>query len=164
MEIERKYAILFMPENISEYNYKSIEQGYLCNNPIVRIRKSNDDYYLTYKSKIGLEKNEDQKAIICNEIELPLTKEAYDHLKEKADGNIVYKTRYLIPICETLVAELDIFEHVLKGLVFVEVEFPDETMANNFEPPIWFGKELSSDFRFSNYYLSKISSYAELGL
>ncbi|MHB8128631.1 MAG: CYTH domain-containing protein [Mobilitalea sp.] len=164
MEIERKYAIHNMPGDLSQYQYKKIEQGYLCHNPILRIRKSNNNYILTYKSKFGLEKKAEGGAIISNEVELPLTKEAFLTLKEKTDGNIIFKTRYLIPLEEGLTAELDVFEGVLFGLIFVEVEFPDEKTANEFIPPSWFDKELSSDRRFSNYHLSKLSSYDELGL
>jgi CYTH domain-containing protein len=163
MEIERKYAIHNMPGDLTQYQYKKIEQGYLCHNPIIRIRKSNENYILTYKSKFGLTKKEEGSAIINNEVELPLTEEAFLTLKAKTEGNIIHKTRYLIPLQEGLTAELDIFEGLLHGLIFAEVEFPDEKAANEFIPPSWFGKELSSDRRFSNYHLSKLSSIEELG-
>ncbi len=164
MEIERKYLVTQLPENLSQYKFKKIEQGYLCHNPTIRVRKSNQDYILTYKSKLGIEKTTENSAVINNEVELPLTKGAYEELKAKTDGNIVYKTRYLIPIANKLTAELDIFEDRLLGLVMVEVEFPDEMSANEFLPPKWFGKELSSDKRFSNYHLSKLSDYKELDI
>ena len=49
MEIERKYLVRKLPENLEQYNKKEIAQGYLCTEPVVRIRRSNDDYYMTYK-------------------------------------------------------------------------------------------------------------------
>ena len=55
MEIERKYLIKKLPENLESYPCRHIEQGYLCTAPVVRIRKDNDKYELTYKSK-GLKK------------------------------------------------------------------------------------------------------------
>lgn len=161
MEIERKFEVRRFPDDLESYPVKKIEQGYLCSSPIVRIRKSNEDYYLTYKSRTGLDKREGS-AIIRNEVELPLTGEAYQTLRKKTEGNIVYKTRYLIPIEDGLTAELDIFEGVLSGLFFVEVEFPDETSADAFVPPEWFGRDVSEDTRFSNHYLSLISSLHEL--
>ncbi|MBH1940124.1 CYTH domain-containing protein [Mobilitalea sibirica] len=164
MEIERKYAIKNIPDNLELYKKKKIEQGYLCNNPILRIRKSNEEYILTYKSKQGLNSIKEGSAIINHEVELPLTKEAYEKLKNKTDANMIYKTRYLIPLSEDLTAELDIFEGLLSGLIFAEVEFPDEETSNKFIPPKWFDKELTSDRRFSNHYLSKLSSYKELGI
>jgi len=164
MEIERKFAIRKMPESLEQYNKKQIEQGYLCYNPILRIRKSNENYFLTYKSKEGIKEQKEGQAIINNETELPLTKEAFLTLKEKTEGNMIYKTRYLIPIQDGLTVELDVFEGVLIGLIFAEVEFPDEKAADEFIPPEWFGKDLSNDKRFSNYYLSKINTFTELGI
>ena len=116
MEIERKYLIEKLPTDLSRYKHLQIEQGYLCREPVVRIRMENDDYYLTYKSKGFL---------IREEHNLPLTKEAYDHLYKKADGRMIRKKRYLIPIESNLKIELDIFEGDLDGLVLAEVEFSD---------------------------------------
>lgn len=164
MEIERKYAVNKIPGDLTQYKCKKIEQGYLCHNPTIRIRKSNDEYILTYKSKFGISKRKAGEAIVNNEVELPLTKEAYEELLPKTDNNLIKKTRYLIPLHDGLTAELDVFEGLLSGLVFTEVEFPDEKAADNFIAPEWFGKELSSDKRFSNYNLSKLSGYEELGL
>jgi CYTH domain-containing protein len=164
MEIERKYLIYKLPENLSNYPQKRIEQGYLCHKPTVRIRKSNDDYILTYKSKIKPEKDSLNSAIINHEVELPLTEEAFLELKAKTEEGFIYKTRYLVPLKQGLTAELDVFEGRLSGLYMVEVEFPDEKTSYEFIPPEWFGKEMTSDSRFSNYNLSKLVSFDELGL
>ena len=157
MEIEKKFLIKSLPE-LNQYKKKGIEQGYLCREPVVRIRKSNNDYILTYKSKKGL--NQDN-AIQNEEIEMPLNEEAYRHLCEKADHQLVKKTRYLIPLNNDLVAELDVFEGRLEGLVFAEVEFPSEEAAKSFVPPEWFGEDVSSDRMFSNGYLSEVKDYSE---
>ena len=161
MEIERKFAIKKFPGKLDGYQQKKIEQGYLCNNPILRIRKSNDKYILTYKSKFGLD-DSNSTAIVSNETELMLTDGAYETLKSKTEGNIIKKTRYIIPLDGELIAELDVFEGGLSGLVFVEVEFPDEEAAEKFIPPEWFGEDLSKDERFGNYYLSKLNSIDDL--
>jgi CYTH domain-containing protein len=162
MEIERKYLVTLLPENLSDYKIKRIEQGYLCHNPTIRIRKSNEDYILTYKSKFGLEPVGENGPLVNNEVELPLTEEAYRALCKKTDNNMVHKTRYLIPLWDGLTAELDVFEGLLQGLVMVEVEFPDLESADHFQAPDWFGKDLSSDKRFTNYHLSKLSGLSEL--
>ena len=47
MEIERKYLIHKLPENLDTYPYKKIEQAYLCTEPVVRIRKQDQEYFLT---------------------------------------------------------------------------------------------------------------------
>lgn len=164
MEIERKYAIKHIPNDIETYHKKVIEQGYLCHNPIVRIRKSNEEYYLTYKSKMGLCERKIGGPLINHEVELPLTPEAYETLRGKTENHIIYKTRYHIPLPNERIAELDIFEGHLHGLQMVEVEFDSEEEANEFTPPDWFGIELTEDRRFSNYHLSKLTGYNELGL
>jgi len=166
MEIERKYLVKKLPENLEEYRYKEIEQGYLCHKPTVRIRKINDKYVLTYKSKVKQkdDKAAIAKAIVNNEIEMELTEEAYMHLRSKVDGNLIHKRRYYIPLDSGLTVELDVFEDQLKGFIMAEVEFPSVELSDNFIPPEWFGKELTNDKRFSNYNLSKLSAIDELAL
>lgn len=161
MEIERKFAVKHLPDNLEQYQCLEIEQGYLCRKPTIRIRKSNDDYYMTYKNKV---KNTQSVAIVNEEVELPLNETAYQTLKEKIEGRLVKKHRYVIPLSKDLKAELDIFDDVFQGLVFVEVEFPNEEAAEEFVAPEWFGKDLSADKRFSNGYLSTLSGYDELNL
>lgn len=51
MEIERKFRVIKIPNDLENYEKEEIEQGYLCIKPTVRIRKSNDNYFLTYKWK-----------------------------------------------------------------------------------------------------------------
>lgn len=164
MEIEKKYTVKRLPEDLNQYSSKKIEQGYLCTNPVVRIRKSNDDYILTYKSKFGIEKETQQAGCVSNEIEAPLTKDAYEHLKKKVDHHMVCKTRYIIPLEDGLIAELDLFTEHLEGLVFVEVEFPNIKAALSFIPPEWFDKEVSFDKRYKNNYLSTVDDFKDLGI
>jgi adenylate cyclase len=162
MEIERKYLVKQQPIELSKYRHKKIEQGYLCHNPIIRIRKSDEDYILTYKSKFGLKPEGPEGPVVNNEVELPLTREAYLTLRGKTEGNMIYKTRYLIPLSQGLIAELDIFEDKLQGLEIVEVEFPDLQSANAFIPPSWFGRDMSADIRYTNYHLSRVNRLEEL--
>ena len=98
MEIEKKFKVKQLPDNLDGYDQKHIEQGYLCVNPIVRIRKSNDRYILTYKSLAAGSDDKNTDFRINNEIEVFLTKEGYEHLKEKVDDNLIIKTRYIIPL------------------------------------------------------------------
>lgn len=162
MEIEKKYLIKAMPDNLASFKKKEIEQGYLNRKPTVRIRKSNDDYILTYKGKPS--KEEDSDTVICNnEIEAELTEEAYLHLKEKVDGHVITKTRYIIPIEGTkLKIELDVFHGILEGLVFAEVEFESVEAADSFVPPEWFGEDVSMDSRYRNGYLSNLDRLSDM--
>lgn len=51
MEIERKYLVKKIPENIEKYTHKELEQGYLCTEPVVRVRREGEEYVLTYNRK-----------------------------------------------------------------------------------------------------------------
>lgn len=155
MEIEKKFKIKSLPDNLSRYEAKKIEQGYLCTDPIVRIRRSNDRYILTYKSKIVDEHADKEGVRINHEIEVPLTKEGYEHLREKTDDNLIEKIRYIIPLSDGHKGELDVFGGKLQGLYFIEVEFSDEEDADTFIPPEWFGENVSDDKRYTNSFLSK---------
>lgn len=161
MEIEKKFTIKYLPTQYDTYPFKEIVQGYLCENPVIRIRKSNDTYILTYKSKIGLEQKKENAARINHEVEVPLTKQGYEHLKEKIDGNLIEKTRYLIPLQDKKMAELDVFHGKLEGLIFVEVEFDSEEEAEAFIPPEWFGDDVTLDKRYVNKNLIYIEDLSQ---
>lgn len=145
MEIERKFTIKEIPEALEKYPCKLLEQAYLNVNPVVRIRREDDAYYLTYKGSGMLAREE---------YNLPLNEESYAHLLPKADGNIIRKKRYLIP-CEPYTIELDIFEDSFAGLKIAEVEFPTEEEANCFIPPEWFDQDVTFDRRYHNSNLSQ---------
>ncbi len=153
MEIEKKFKVTALPEPLGQYEKKEIEQGYLCKDPVVRIRKSNDSYYLTYKSGYGIGQT-DGDTRVNQELEAPLSEAGYLHLREKADGYLIQKTRYLIPLADGHTGELDLFHGRLEGLIFIEVEFADIEEAADFQPPEWFGENVSGDERYTNSFLS----------
>lgn len=156
VEIERKFLLKALPENLDSYPHHELEQGYLCQSPVVRIRRSDDEYYLTYKGKGLMERSE---------YNLPLTREGYEHLLPKADGHLITKTRYVIPLTATqelfpslsaeklnllsLCIELDIFKFP-KDLIMAEIEFPDTESANAFCMPDYFLSEVTNDPRYHN--------------
>lgn len=156
MEIERKYLIQkadipFRPE---DFPCRHIEQGYLCTEPVVRIRQDNAEYVLTYKSR-GL--------MVREEYNLPLTEASYRHLREKTDGRLIVKDRYMIPLSSPVVSEtsdlmieLDFFHADLEGLILAEVEFPDKESAERFVPPSWFGEDVTYSAAYHNSTLSRI--------
>lgn len=164
MEIERKFTVKTLPVNLSSYPCRIIEQAYLNTDPVVRIRREDDSYYLTYKGK-GL--------LAREEYNLPLNEASYYHLREKADGNIISKKRYVIPIEHpqfnptyvssagnlidqlSLCVELDIFEPPFAPLIIAEVEFPDKETAEAFLPLDWFSQDVTNDPAYHNSNLSK---------
>ena len=160
MEIERKYLVRYLPDNLDQYEHYEIEQAYLCTSPTLRIRKIGDAYILTVKEKLRI----DSSAIHNREEEFTLSEQTYQYLLAKCDIGRVGKTRYRINLrkqmgdgaYEGLFAELDIFHGSHKGLLLVEVEFPNTQIANSFVPPEWFGEDVSSDYHYRNSYLASM--------
>ncbi len=145
MEIERKYLVRHLPQNLDAFAYHDIEQAYIWTDPVIRIRRQDDAYILTCKGEGMLSREE------CN---LPMSRTAYEALLLKTEGARISKRRCLIPLSEKLTAELDIFSGDHAGLVMVEVEFPDEESANSFIPPEWFGDDVTFDPCYHNSWLS----------
>lgn len=146
MEIERKFLVKKLPENLEGFEQKRISQGYMCINPVVRIRRSNDEYFLTYKGR---------GKMVREEHEFPLTAEAFEHMLPKIDGILIDKVRYLIPLEDGHMAELDIFQGVLAPLRLVEVEFASVEEAERFVAPDWFGEDVTNSKEYHNSNLSQ---------
>lgn len=161
MEIERKFTLKHVPENLEKYRFRLIEQAYLCTDPVVRVRREDDEFYLTYKGS-GM--------MARQEYNFPISEEAYMHLRSKADGNIISKRRYLIPLNNPgfkegfpappadykLMIELDVFDPPFAPLIMAEVEFGSKDAANAFVPPEWFDEEVTYNKEYHNSYMSKI--------
>ena len=153
MEIERKYLIEAeeMPKNCLFYPVLQIEQAYLSVDPVVRVRRQDNSFYLTYKSRGKMAREE---------YNLPLNAQSYTHLLKKADGLVLTKKRYLIPAEDagipdsSLTVELDVFEGSYQGLILAEVEFESEEEANQFIPPSWFGREVTFTGEYQNSVLA----------
>lgn len=171
IEIEKKFLVKELPDNLNEYPFHLIEQGYLNVHPAIRVRKEDDRYYMTYKGT-----DDSYEGIGKVEYNLPLEKDSYDHLIAKADGNVITKKRYLIPLNEDaftdeylkenvelsstlaegkIIIELDVFEGVFSGRILAEVEFPDEASASNYHPASWFSDDVTGDLKYSNSTMSR---------
>lgn len=146
MEIERKYLVKELPGHLEQYPCHKIIQGYLNTEPVVRVRRQDEEYYLTYKGSGMLAREE---------YNLPLTAQSFEHLIAKADGNIIAKTRYLIPFQEAYTIELDVFEAPFAPLILAEVEFSSIEEAEQFTPPAWFGEDVTYDGRYHNSNMSR---------
>ena len=145
MEIERKFLVDRLPEHLEQYDTQQLEQAYLCTDPVVRVRRQGDEYILTYKGKGHM---------VREEYNLPLNEQAYEHLLEKADGNVIHKRRTRIP-WQSYMIELDIFEAPFEGLMLAEVEFETELEAVAFIPPEWFGRDVTFEKEYHNSTLSR---------
>ena len=141
MEIERKFLLHELPNDIDKYEHADIEQAYISVDPTIRLRKRNNEFYLTVKQS-GL--------LARDETEFSITEAQFNHLWKKIETNIIRKTRILIPLQDGLTAEADIYHDVLQGLMTVEVEFENIEQANRFNPPNWFGMDVTCDPNYSN--------------
>ena len=159
MEIERKFTLKKLPENLESYPCHIIEQAYLNTAPVVRVRQQDDTFYLTYKGG-GLMARE--------EYNLPLDQASYQHLLAKADGNVISKKRYVIPLenpqfspdfvplsTPELFVELDVFAPPFAPLIMAEVEFTSKEMVNAFLPPNWFDEDVTMNPEYHNSNMSK---------
>ena len=88
------------------------------------------------------------------EYNLPLTRDSYLHLREKTDGRLITKLRYVIPLDGGLSLELDIFRGDLAPLILAEIEFPDEDSAENYQAPSWLGRDVTFTAEYHNSTLS----------
>jgi adenylate cyclase len=142
MEIERKFVVAHPPD-LGGCSSSRIEQGYLTlveHGAEVRLRRRDDELTLTVKGGSGRERVE---------VELPLSGEQFEELWPLTEDRRLVKVRHLVPLGE-LTAELDRYEGGLEGLQVAEVEFESEAAADSFEPPGWFGDEVTGDERYLN--------------
>ncbi len=145
MEIERKFRMEKLPEDLDRVPVQRIEQVYLCEDPILRVRRQDDDCFLTCKGAGRL---------AHREYEIPLSSSAYEELKGRAEGCLIRKRRFLIPL-PPYTAELDVFEEPFDDMALAEIEFPTEEAARSFVPPDWFGEDVTADDRFRNNRISR---------
>ena len=147
VEIERKFLVTnrdFISE--SSENFR-IVQGYLNSNPerTVRVRLKGDKGFLTITGKgndSGMSRFEWEKEIAVSEAEALLS------LCEKG---AIDKIRYEVPVGNHTY-EVDVFAGENEGLIVAEIELQSEN--ESFEKPNWLGKEVTSDERYYNAYLS----------
>ena len=157
IEIEKKYKIKQLPKGLEKYEKIEIEQAYLVNRSkiTVRVRKYNEDkFILSYKMK---KKKSSSEVSVCDEVELELTEEAYEHLKEKHDGRVLQKTRYIIPLKDGLKVEIDRFKDFFNGVCFAEIEFKSEEQAKEYIIPDWLGEDISKEKRVKNGYMATVA-------
>lgn len=156
VEIEKTFLIKKIPQNLSLYKSVKIKQGYISSTPSpLRIRQKVDKYELTKKIPL---KDGDFSSV--NEINIPLTINEFNKLWSLVEKSLE-KTRYLIPIKDKLIAELDIYEKKLKGFSVVEVEFVSKKQMNTFFPPDWFGRDITDKDFSTNVFLAG-KSFSEI--
>lgn len=143
IERERKYLVDEVPAGLDLSDHRDLRQGYLvaADSASVRVRDAGDGRRtLTVKAGSGAERTE---------LEWVIGDDEFDAAWEHTEGRRISKRRHRIRL-DGLVAELDVFADGLSGLVLVEVEFPDAQAMASFEPPDWFGRDVTDDGRYTN--------------
>jgi len=141
-ELELAWLVRGLPDDLDKSSGVKIRQGYLPNdNPEIkdiRVRDKNNKFTYTVKEFL---KNSRETGF-CSEETKDLSEEEFEKLWEKAEKKTA-KTRYYYSLKGGLVAEIDMYENNLSGLVVVEIEFLSLVSYKAFEPPEWFGKEVT---------------------
>ena len=151
VERERKFLVSQVPPSAD--GGVTFRQGYLAidGSVSVRVRDAGPDgCTLTVKAGRGA---------VRTELEWPLTHEEFETAWQQTRGRRVHKTRYRIPF-DGYQIECDVFHEQLDGLIVAEVEFADDASLAAFEPPDWFGREVTEDERFTN---ASLAAHARFG-
>ena len=145
VEIERKFLVASNAWRSSCTGVCLLRQGYIAIDAgnTVRIRTEGDRAWLTIKGE--------QRGLQRAEFEYDVATDDADMLMLLCRERLVEKTRHLVPHGD-LVFEVDEFHGENEGLVLAELELPDASLNVNL--PIWIGREVSDDPRYSNASLS----------
>ena len=141
-EIERKFLLRELPATLRLARGETIKQGYLAldGDTEVRLRTGSKPPKLTIKSGRGQ---------VRTEVELTVEGADASALWELTEGRRLEKVRRRMRVGD-VEAEVDEYGDALAGLVVVEVEFDDEQAARAFEPPSWFGREVTGEEPYAN--------------
>src|SRR5256885_14554869 len=115
-EIERKFLVRKMPDDLTSYPSKEISQGYLVSlddGTQVRLRKADERHTLTFKRGTGK---------VREERDVELTADQFDALSPATDGKRLMKTRSETPLGKRI-AEIDVYHDRHEGLIVPEAEF-----------------------------------------
>lgn len=130
IELEKTYLAKYLPERLKDCKYKEIIDIYYpkdVQHPKLRLRKSGTKFELTKKEPV------DGDVSKLKEQTIILTEEEFNTLKQ-LDGKKVHKLRYYYNH-NNQIAEFDIFQGDLKGLVVIDFEFETEEAKNGFIMP-----------------------------
>jgi adenylate cyclase len=143
VERERRFLIHSAPHDLIPTSTVTLRQGYLAADEgcSVRVRDAGPEgCTLTVKAGRGAERTE---------LEWSIERREFNAAWAHTVGQRVEKTRQRIPF-NGHVIELDVFAGDLLGLMMAEVEFTSSDALAAFEPPAWFGRDVTNDGRYTN--------------
>lgn len=97
---------------------------------------------------------------VSEEKTIPISPEEFELFWPLAHYRVEKERRY-VALPNDLTAEVDSFRGRLDGYQTVEVEFPDEITSDSFQPPEWFGQEITPQPWATNSVYAQLT-YAEL--
>lgn len=154
LEIERKFLLSKYPQSLFEtgelqpISEQFIDQTYVAisTDEELRVRKiinAADDahtYTHTFKQGTGL---------VRKEIEYEISEELYYQLIHQLQLKPLCKKRITARwTVNNIIVEIDIYEDL--SFIVLEVEFDSEQEANSFNPPEWFGTDISFNREYGN--------------
>lgn len=182
VEIERKFLVRSLPENIDKYPCHYIEQGYLNVRPAIRVRREDDIFYMTYKGEIvgskdhlGLDNerfmdmSEEMDSGVAERIgkveyNMALDPASYDHMLNKTDGNIIRKKRYLIPLnedgfsLEYLLERPELDMKIKAGEVKIELDVFEEPFDGTVVAEVEFpDEEAAADYKPAAWFSDEVT-------
>lgn len=147
-EIERKFLVVDPPGADVLGQGARLRQGYLAEDGAVQVRVRISDGSAVLTVKVG-------RGLSRTEVEAVIGAEAGEALWPHTEGRRVEKVRHRTPLGEGLVGEVDVYEGPLAGLCTVEVEFASEAAAHAFQPPAWFGRDVTEEAGWDNASLAR---------
>lgn len=131
LELERTYLLKFVPDGLHNCEKKEVIDIYVPknkNHPTLRIRKNGDKFEITKKVPIDFGDTSRLKEDTVQILE--------EEFKEfhGLHARIVSKIRYFYKHKDRI-AEVDVFQGALKGLVLVDFEFDTEKEKEEFVMP-----------------------------
>ena len=140
IEFEKTYLAKEIPAGLSECRRKEIIDIYIPKSrrhPTLRIRKNGNRFEMTKKEPVEDDASHQKEQTIV------LTEEEFLVLN-KLDGKRVRKIRYYYEY-DRIVAEIDVFQDALLGLVLVDVEFENFSEKEEFKMPDFCLADISNE-------------------
>ena len=140
LEIERKFLLDGFPD-LPEKSRADVWQGYLCVDPVVRIRSKKTDGRVDYKLCF-----KGEGTLARKEIELPIEAEIFYQLQELIARPLIHKDyrTYGLPGGYCLECSL-VDEGKPTAFYYAEVEFSSVEEAASFQPPNFLGRDVTEE-------------------
>jgi len=141
IELEKTYLAKYLPKDLKACSHKEIIDVYIPqdrDHPVLRLRKNGSNYELTKKTPVNENdiSIQQEQTIVLDEVEFA----ACEKLSWKKIQKIRYNYEY-----QWLIAEIDIFQWDLLGLILVDFEFTSVQDKDSFIMPDFCLEEITQE-------------------